>query len=653
LPRYVIIGAGAIGVTLAAELHRSGHPVALIARGAQLRTARADGITYARPHGLSLVKATVYGGPDELRLTGEDVLVLATKTQDAAVPLAQWSEQPVSLAGGERTTAGAALPLLTTQNGLETERIALRHFETVYGGVLALAATYVEPGVVVAPSAPSVGIAWIGAFPDRPEPRLEALARDLRRANLETRVVNDISRFKNAKLVLGSTFVLDALYEPGDLRDRAAVLLRAETAEILKGAGGIADLETDMAQLLHRIKLQEVPGYERGGSSTWQSLTRSGSLETDFINGEVVLQARLQKRTAPVNRALTDRIHAAQRDRTPARSLSDDDLLATVPQLTDPADRRPDVEGTAPRRRPTTASHDEVLIDARSLHRELLGPNPPAVLDVRWKLGDPDGRAHYAERHIPTAVYVDLDTELAGPPSPEQGRHPIPDLAALQRAAWRWGIRQGQRVVVYDDLGGMSAARAWWLLRWAGVSDVRILDGALGAWLEQRLPVEAGELLADPGDVVLEPGRLPVLDAAQAAEAARTGVLLDARAGERYRGEQEPVDPRAGHIPGALSTPTATNLGPDRRFLDPATLRERFESAGVDDGQPLGVYCGSGVTAAHLLAALRIAGFDAALYPGSWSAWSSDPERPVAIGPDPLGRAPDVLTTTGATRHAS
>jgi thiosulfate/3-mercaptopyruvate sulfurtransferase len=641
LPRYVIIGAGAIGVTLAAELHRSGHPVALIARGAQLQAARAEGITYARPHGRSLVKASVYGEPGELQLTGDDVLVLATKTQHAAAALALWSEQPVWLPNGERATGGAALPLLTTQNGLETERQALRHFETVWGGVLVLAATYVQPGVVVAPSAPSVGIAWIGAFPDRPEPRLESIARDLRRANLETRVTTEISRVKNAKLVMSSTFVLDALYEPGELRDRAAALVSVETKEILEGAGGITDLAGEVAQLSSRIQHQEVSGYERGGTSTWQSLTRAGSVETDYINGEVVLQARLQGREAPVNRALTDRIHAAQRDGIPARSLGGDDLLAIVPQLTGAGNTT------------DTGPTNDILIDARSLHRELLGPNPPAVLDVRWKLGDADGRDHYAEHHIPTAVYVDLETELAGPPSPEQGRHPLPELAALQRAARRWGMRQGQRVVVYDDLGGMSAARAWWLLLWAGVSDVRILDGALGAWSELGLPVESGELSADPGDVVLQAGRLPVLDADQAAEAARTGALLDARAGERYRGEHEPVDPRAGHIPGALSTPTAANLGPDGRFPDPATLRARFEAAGVDGEQPLGAYCGSGVTAAHLLAALRIAGFDAALYPGSWSAWSSDPERPVAVGPDPLEPAPDVLSSTGASSHAS
>jgi thiosulfate/3-mercaptopyruvate sulfurtransferase len=200
---------------------------------------------------------------------------------------------------------------------------------------------------------------------------------------------------------------------------------------------------------------------------------------------------------------------------------------------------------------------------------------------------------------------------------------------------------------------GCPPPGAWWLLRWAGVPDVRILDGALGAWSELGLPVESGELSADPGDFVLEAGYLPVLDADQAAERAQTGVLLDARAGERYRGEQEPVDPRAGHIPGAVSTPTTANLGPDGRFLDADTLRDRFTAAGVDDEQPVGAYCGSGVTAAHLTAALRIAGFDAALYPGSWSAWSSDPARPVAVGPDPQEQDADVLSSTGAPSHAS
>jgi thiosulfate/3-mercaptopyruvate sulfurtransferase len=281
------------------------------------------------------------------------------------------------------------------------------------------------------------------------------------------------------------------------------------------------------------------------------------------------------------------------------------------------------------------ATHDEVLIVAAGLKSKLQSPRPPAVLDVRWKLGDPDGRRHYAERHIPTAVYVDLDGRLAAPPFPSGGRHPLPSVHDLERAAREWGICARQSVVVYDDNGGMSAARAWWLLRWAGISDVRILDGALSAWIAAGFEVESGTSTPVPGDVALAGGHLPVLTADEAGDLARTGVLLDARAAERYRGEVEPVDPRAGHIPRAISFPTADNLGPDGRFLDPSALRARCVELGVDGNSPVGVYCGSGVTAAHLVAALQIAGIEASMFPGSWSAWSSDPQRPVAVGAQP------------------
>ncbi|MBI5160015.1 MAG: sulfurtransferase [Micrococcales bacterium] len=254
------------------------------------------------------------------------------------------------------------------------------------------------------------------------------------------------------------------------------------------------------------------------------------------------------------------------------------------------------------------------------------------VLDVRWRLDRPDGRPEYLVAHLPGAVYVSLDAELAahGLPATE-GRHPLPDIADLQAAARRWGIRPGDTVVAYDDLGGMSAARAWWLLRHAGLEDVRVLDGGLAAWREAGLPLEAGEVVPEPGDVTLEYGAMPVLDADAAAELAVTGVLLDARAGERYRGEVEPVDPRAGHIPGAVSLPTAGNLRPDGRMRSPDELRRRAAEAGIDAGA-VGVYCGSGVTAAHEVLALEVAGVRAALYPGSWSAWSNDPARPVATG---------------------
>jgi thiosulfate/3-mercaptopyruvate sulfurtransferase len=227
-------------------------------------------------------------------------------------------------------------------------------------------------------------------------------------------------------------------------------------------------------------------------------------------------------------------------------------------------------------------------------------------------------------------VYVDLDTELAAPPSAAAGRHPLPAVADLEAAARGWGLRQGDAVVVYDEAGGVSASRAWWLLRWAGIADVRLLDGGLAAWTAAGLPVETGDRAADPGDVVLTGGGMPTIDADDAAAWSQDGVLLDARAGERYRGEVEPIDSRAGHIPGAVSAPTTDNLTADGTFLPADDLTRRFAALGAAAGADVAVYCGSGVTAAHEAVALTIAGHTPVLYPGSWSQWSGDPERPVA-----------------------
>ncbi|MEU5692107.1 sulfurtransferase [Actinosynnema sp. NPDC020468] len=267
-----------------------------------------------------------------------------------------------------------------------------------------------------------------------------------------------------------------------------------------------------------------------------------------------------------------------------------------------------------------------VTISAAELHDRL---DHVRLLDVRWRLGVPDGRPAHAEGHVPGAVYVDLESTLAAHPGPGDGRHPLPDRAALQEAVRSWGVHDGDVVVAYDDIGNLSAARAWWLLRDAGV-DVRLLDGGLAAWVAAGYPLETGAVTPEPGTATLTGGGLKAIDIDQAA--AWPGVLLDARAGERYRGEVEPVDPRAGHIPGAVSAPTGDNLGADGAFLAPEALRERFAALGVRAGEAVAVYCGSGVTAAHTVAALRIAGIDAALYPGSWSQWSSDPDRPVATG---------------------
>lgn len=276
-----------------------------------------------------------------------------------------------------------------------------------------------------------------------------------------------------------------------------------------------------------------------------------------------------------------------------------------------------------------------VLVTAEELDVLLRGERPPVVLDVRWALGLTDGYERYLECHVPHAVYVDLETELAAPAEPGRGRHPLPDVAVLEEAARRWGIDEESAVVAYDEVGNMSAARAWWLLRWAGLHDVRLLDGGLAAWRTAGLLLETGPSEPREGSVVLRPGKLETLDAGTSAQRAREGILLDARAAERYRGDVEPIDPVAGHIPGAISAPTGANLLPDGTFRGPAELRARFEALGVRDGMPVGAYCGSGVSAAHEVVALALAGFDAALYPGSWSEWCSDPARPVATGEAP------------------
>ncbi|UED87013.1 sulfurtransferase [Streptomyces profundus] len=255
----------------------------------------------------------------------------------------------------------------------------------------------------------------------------------------------------------------------------------------------------------------------------------------------------------------------------------------------------------------------------------------PVLLDIRWRLGGPPGRPLYAAGHLPGAVYVDLPGELAGPPG-ERGRHPLPDLGIFGAAMRRAGVSLGRPVVVYDAGDGWAAARAWWLLRWAGHPRVRVLDGGLAAWTG---PLSTEEPRPAEGDFVPTPGGLPVLDADGAARLAREGVLLDARAGERYRGEVEPIDPVAGHIPGAVSAPTSENVTPGGQLRPAAELADRFAALGVSPGTGVGVYCGSGVSAAHQVWALEVAGVTAALYPGSWSEWTARPGRPVAGGPEP------------------
>jgi thiosulfate/3-mercaptopyruvate sulfurtransferase len=298
------------------------------------------------------------------------------------------------------------------------------------------------------------------------------------------------------------------------------------------------------------------------------------------------------------------------------------------------------------------------LISVEELARLLLSSphDLPTLLDVRWRLAGPPGIDAYQAGHVPGAVFVDLDRDLAGPPGSPHGRggrHPLPSAAAFQAAMRRAGVSDGRLVVAYDDADSTAAARAWWLLRYFGHPRVRVLDGGYRAWTAagQRSAISLPATVTDgarpaapaapvpPGDFTARPGHLPLLDAVGAAALTRTGLLLDARSGERYRGEKEPVDPVAGHIPGAVSAPTTENVNPDGSFLAAADLAARFAALGAvpgpaDGAAPsVGVYCGSGVTAAHELLALTLAGIPAALYVGSWSEWITDPARPVATGP--------------------
>jgi thiosulfate/3-mercaptopyruvate sulfurtransferase len=252
------------------------------------------------------------------------------------------------------------------------------------------------------------------------------------------------------------------------------------------------------------------------------------------------------------------------------------------------------------------------------------------VLDVRYRTGAPAGPEEYAAGHVPGAAYVDLDQSLAAPPGPG-GRHPLPDREVFEAAMRRAGVRADRPVVVYDDWAGHAAGRAWWLLRYHSHPDVRVLDGGWSVWVAEGGQVETGTPEVTQGDFEAGPGSLPLVEADHVLE---VPVLVDARAPERYRGETEPVDPVAGHIPGAVNVPTGTNLTADGRFRGPDQLRALYEAAGVplDGSQEVAVYCGSGVTATHDLIALELLGVRAALYPGSWSGWISDPERPVARG---------------------
>ncbi|GAB3558783.1 sulfurtransferase [Spelaeicoccus albus] len=274
---------------------------------------------------------------------------------------------------------------------------------------------------------------------------------------------------------------------------------------------------------------------------------------------------------------------------------------------------------------------ETVLVDAESLKAELTSAPVPLLLDVRWTLADPDGRAKYDAGHLPGARYVDMERELTGPGSrAREGRHPLPRIADLQASARRWGLREGQAVVAYDDSSGLAASRLWWLLRDAGVADVRVLDGGFPAWVAAGGDVTTDVPDAERGDVFLFDGYMPRIDADGAAAFAASGRLFDARAAERFRGEIEPADPVAGHIPGARSAPATDSLD-NGKFAGDDALRAHFAELGIRAGSDVAVYCGSGITAAQQALALEAVGVRASVYPASWSGWLAE-LRPVETG---------------------
>lgn len=278
-------------------------------------------------------------------------------------------------------------------------------------------------------------------------------------------------------------------------------------------------------------------------------------------------------------------------------------------------------------------SRDQVLITATELAALIHAGDPVTILDVRWRVDAPDGRAEYLEGHLPGAVYVSLDDELSDHSIPGRGRHPLPSGRALEAAARGWGVRQGSLVVAYDDWNRAGSARAWWVLTAAGIADVRILDGGLSAWRSAGHELQTGPVTPEPGNVIvphddLYAGSRPTLTAEQA----DTVTLLDARAPERYRGDVEALDPVAGHIPGAKNLPSGAVLAADGTFLGDYALAQLLSERDIDRHEAVGAYCGSGVTATVAIAALATMGRKAALYPGSWSEWSSDPSHRVARG---------------------
>ncbi len=283
----------------------------------------------------------------------------------------------------------------------------------------------------------------------------------------------------------------------------------------------------------------------------------------------------------------------------------------------------------------TDERRERVLLTPTQVQAMIEGGAGPAILAVQ-SVNPYTGRISERGRRVPGAVDAEAYSDFCGPPSVADGQRPLPDIAVLQANARRWGLRSDRMVVVYDDDRNMTAARAWWVLRWAGLPDVRVLDGGLPAWLAAGLPVAHAPGRPVPSMIELSPGHMPELDAGACATLARTGVLLDARIRPNYIGGRvAPGQPPRGHIPGALSVPAHDNFTDPGSITDSETLTELYRGLGADGTAPVGVYCGAGMSAAVTVLALAAIGIEAAMYVGSWSAWVGDPDRPVATGAHP------------------
>jgi len=276
-----------------------------------------------------------------------------------------------------------------------------------------------------------------------------------------------------------------------------------------------------------------------------------------------------------------------------------------------------------------------VLIEVDELARRLSSDEAPVLLDVRWELGGPSQQTEFLRGHIPGAQWVDLESELTNPYTDHGGRHPLPAPHAFEAAMRGHGINDDSAVIVYDSSNSLAASRLWWLLTDAGKDDVRVLNGGYAAWMMAGQEVATGPAVEPaPGNLTVRAGQLPQIDGDQLAARIAAGnppPIIDVRGPERYAGESEPIDPVAGHIPGATNVPSMINIGEDGRLLPAAEIAAHY----VDGETPVD-YCGSGITAAHTTLARVVAGLSpSAIYPGSWSDWITDTGRPIATGDQP------------------